>query len=101
MPEYGDRHWLAIGTYWKEVTAALFGSSNTVGYVSDGSRNQPLKGSKHIYYHYPNEYTSIDFFTGCGPYRSTGYSEPPYGPGIYYSHTQKASFSIVRSSSYL
>ncbi len=45
MPEYGNRHWLAVGTYWKDATEALFGFSNTVGYTSDGSLHQPLKGS--------------------------------------------------------
>ena len=46
MPEYGDRYWVAVGRYWRSTSnAGAFEFSNTVGYVSTGEHNQPLKGS--------------------------------------------------------
>ncbi len=46
MPEYGDRHFLSTGRYWRSTSnTGIFDWSNTVGYTSTGEHNQPLKGS--------------------------------------------------------
>ena len=46
MPEYGDRHFLATGRYWRSTTnTGIFDWSNTVGYTATGESGQPLKSS--------------------------------------------------------
>ena len=49
MPEYGDRHWLSVGYFWRGTSnSGLFEFSNTAGFTSTGEINQPLKGSPYL-----------------------------------------------------
>ena len=52
-------------------------------------------------YHYYVDNNEPEQFIGCGPVRSTGYVENKNTPGMFYSHTQKASHSTARCSPYL